>query len=131
MSATPLSSRISLMTIPLSFGTVTLGIFVQYNLRLDCAETRLELISIGSTPSYSLIISLDSLFMTTFSSIKYFGLHCLKILTNSKNNLLLGSSKFKRFPDLLKPWQGEPPINKSILLSLTKLFPSILVTSPT
>ena len=103
MSAIPLSSRISLMTIPLSSGTVTLGMFVQYNLRLDCAETRLELISIGSTPRYSLIISLYSLFMTTFSSRKYFGLHSFKILTNSKNNLLRGSSKFNLFPDLLKP----------------------------
>jgi hypothetical protein len=35
----------------LSSGTVTPGIFVQYNLGLDCAETRLLLIAIGSTPS--------------------------------------------------------------------------------
>ena len=128
MSAIPLSSKISLITIPLSSGTVTLGIFVQYNLRLDCAETRLELISIGSTPRYSLIISLDSLFITTFSSIKYFGFVSFKILTNSKNNLLRGSSKFNLLPDLLKPWHGEPPINKSILtLYGTDV---ILVTSP-
>jgi len=36
------------------------------------------------------------------------------ILLIEKNNLLLGSSKFNCLPAKLNPWQGDPPINKSI-----------------
>ena len=52
--------------------------------------------------------------MEHFSSIKYFGLHSFRSRTNSKNNLLRGSSKFNCLPLKLKPWHGLPPINKSI-----------------
>ena len=36
------------------------------------------------------------------------------MFTYSKNNLLLGSLKFKPLPAIEKPWQGEPPIRRSI-----------------
>ena len=67
------SSRISFIIIPLSSGCVTPGIFVRYSLFLLCADTSAESISIGYTHISSLILSLCSFFIFTFSSRKYFG----------------------------------------------------------
>ena len=76
---------------------------------------------------YEVIISNHSFFMRTFSRRKNLGLHSLSIRTNSKKSALLGSSNASFFPAIEKPWQGEPPISKSIL---GKYAVCIFFTSP-
>ena len=74
-----------------------------------------EFMIIGCTPKCSVIMLDHSDFIGTFSSKKYFGLHSFNSLTYSKNKLLLEpSTPFLSLFALLKSWQGEPPINKSI-----------------
>ena len=80
-----------------------------------CAETKAELISTGWTPSKSEILFCHSFFIFTFSSNQNLGLSSFKISRNTKNNRLLGSSKFKPLPAQENPWHGLPAINRSIL----------------
>jgi len=108
-----LSWRISFNMIFLSSGCLIHGIFVRYNLLRFCAETREELISIGSTHNSFEIMSCRSFFIFTFSKRKYFGLTSFKILTYSKNNQLLESWKFFPFHALENHWHGDHQINKS------------------
>ena len=78
-------SNISANFMPLSAGAITFGIFVQYNLTLFCADTSLELISIGSTPNSRVIMSCHCFFILTFSNRKNLGLTVLNALTYSQN----------------------------------------------
>lgn len=103
---------------PLSSGCVIPCILVQYSLLRFCPLTKLLFISIGSTQSILVIISTRSFFILTFSNRKYLGFTSFSILTYSKKSLLLGSLKFNFLPALLNPWQGLPPIRRSILFKL-------------
>ena len=108
------SSSMSASTMPLSSGSLSTGMLVQYKRFLFWAETRLLLISIGSTLRNLVMMSCDSFFILTFSSKKYLGFSALSNRTYSKNKVDLGSSKLSCLPAKLKPWQGDPPMSRSM-----------------
>ena len=72
----------------------------------------------GSTPRYEVMMSENSFFIGTFSSRKRrFGLFCLaifRIRTYSKNREDLGSLKLSCLPAKENPWQGDPPMRRSM-----------------